>query len=146
MRYNRTLAASVYQRHYAHDFAGRPVPFVPERERAFNAAALAAAKARAADSARPIIGGGLLVAVAKEAIESGVGADLKDKDYSAADLFGEGATAAIYAVPAAKVEEFRRCWKDVPLEEIGVVGGPCLAVGGKCLRSVKALNKAFRNL
>ena len=141
-----TLAASVYQRHYAHDFAGRPVPFVPERERAFNAAALAAAKARAADSARPIIGGGLLVAVAKEAIESGVGADLKDKDYSAADLFGEGATAAIYAVPAAKVEEFRRCWKDVPLEEIGVVGGPCLAVGGKCLRSVEALNKAFRNL
>lgn len=141
-----SLAASVYQRHYARGFAGRPVPFVPERERAFNAAALAAAKAQAADSARPIAGGGLLVALAKEAIESGVGVDLKDKNYSAADLFGEGATAAVYAVPAAKVEEFRHCWKDVPLEEIGVVGGSCLAVGGKCLRSVEALNTAFRNL
>ncbi len=141
-----TLAASVYQRHYTGgDFAGRPVEFVPEREKAFDAAALAVAKAGAADSARPVIGGGLLTALAKEAIDSGIGADLKIADCGAESLFGEGATAAVYAVPAEKFAEFKACWKNVPIMEIGVVRGNTLSLNGTELRSVEALNKAFRN-
>ncbi len=139
-----TLAGSVYQRNYAKDFAGRPVEFAPEREKSFNAAARAVAKAQVVDSARPIIGGGLLVALAKESIDAGIGASLKIDDESAKNLFGEGGTAAIYAVPAEKVEEFKSCWKNVPVEEIGTVGGNILSLNGKELRSVGALNRAFR--
>ncbi|MBQ8090064.1 MAG: phosphoribosylformylglycinamidine synthase subunit PurL, partial [Pyramidobacter sp.] len=139
-----TLAASVYQRHYGHDFAGRPLPFDAEKEKAFNAGALAVAQAQAARSARPVIGGGLLTAVAKEAIDSGVGVTLDDKNYTAAELFGEGATVAVYAVPADKAEAFRSCWKNVPVEQIGVVGGESLKLGSATLATVAELNSAFR--
>jgi len=139
-----TLAASVYQRHYGHDFAGRPLPFDAEKEKAFNAGALAVAQAQAARSARPVIGGGLLTAVAKEVIDSGVGVVLDDKNYTAAELFGEGATVAVYAVPADKAEAFRSCWKNVPVEQIGVVGGESLKLGTATLATVAELNSAFR--
>ncbi len=141
-----TLAAGVYQRHYAHDLAGRPVEFVADRERAFNAAALATAKAQAARSGRPVMGGGLLTALAKEAIQSGVGAEIDLSDRSTAALFGEGGTAAVYAVPAGSVEAFRACWKDVPLQEMGQVSGNSLTLNGESLGTVEALNRAYRNL
>ncbi|MBQ9423215.1 MAG: phosphoribosylformylglycinamidine synthase subunit PurL, partial [Pyramidobacter sp.] len=88
--------------------------------------------------------GGLLTAVAKEAIDSGVGVVLDDKNYTAAELFGEGATVAVYAVPADKAEAFRSCWKNVPVEQIGVVGGESLKLGSATLATVAELNSAFR--
>lgn len=141
-----TLAGSVYQRHYARDFAGRPNAFVPERERAFDAAALDTAKKQAARSGRPVIGGGLLTTLAKEALDSGVGAEIKLTGTSAAELFGEGGTAAVYAVAADKADEFKACWKNVPLEEIGIAGGSALSLNGENLGTLESLNKAFRNL
>ncbi|MDY3868734.1 MAG: phosphoribosylformylglycinamidine synthase subunit PurL, partial [Pyramidobacter sp.] len=142
-----TLAASVYQRHYsAGDFAGRPVPFNADRERRFNDAARAVANTQAAHSARPLIGGGLAVAVAKEAIDSGVGVKLNVvPDCSTVKLFGEGGTAAVYAVSPANVEEFKKLWEGIPLTELGTVGGDCLAVGGECAATVEQLTKAYRS-
>ena len=141
-----TLSASVYQRHYSGgDFAGRPLPFCAERENAFNAAARAVADAQAARSVRPVMGGGLAVAVAKEAIDSGTGVRLTAKKRGVEELFGEGGTAAIYAVPPSKVEEFKSFWKGIPLEELGVVGGDCITVGGKRGNTVEALAKAYRS-
>ncbi len=142
---NATLAASVYQRHFGRDFAGRPLPFDAEKERKFNAGALAVAKAQAADSGRPVIGGGLLTALAKEAIDSGVGAELSLKDAAVEELFGEGATAAVYAVPADKAETFVSCWKGVPVTRIGAVGGDCLKLDGDVLATVAELDAAFRS-
>lgn len=139
-----TISASVYQRHYAHDFAGRPVPFIPEHEKAFDAAALKAAQEQLPSSARPVIGGGLLIAIAKEAIDSGIGAKVNLGDTSTVSLFGEGATLAVYAVPAEKAEAFRKCWKDVPIKEIGSVGGNGLVLNGKEIATVAELDAAFR--
>ena len=139
-----TLSASVYQRRYAGDFAGHPVPFMPEREKAWNAAALKTAQELAADSVRPVIGGGLLVSLAKEAIDSGIGADIELDGATVTELYGEGATVAIYAVPEDKAEAFRACWKGVPVKEIGTVGGEVFSFNGKGLATVAELDAAFR--
>lgn len=140
-----TLAASTYQRHYAKAFAGRPLSFSAEREKAFDAAARAVADSQTAHSARPLMGGGLLVALAKEAIDSGIGADVTFADTSVTSLFGEGGTAAIYAVPADKAAEFEACWVGVPLTRIGKIGGDSLVLNGTVMGTVEALNGAFRN-
>ncbi len=140
-----TLTASVYQRRFGHASAGRPLPFNAEKERTFDACALAVAKAGAARSARPVIGGGLLTTLAKEAIDSGTGAEITLNGASVEELFGEGATTSVYAVPADKVEVFQSCWKGVPLARIGVAGGGSLKLNGAVLASVKELDEAFRS-
>jgi phosphoribosylformylglycinamidine synthase len=67
--------------------------------------------------------GGLAVACAEAAIWSGIGAEL-DLPSDPAALFGEGGGRALLACAPADVERFAA---DIPLREIGVVGGDELA-------------------
>ncbi len=139
-----TLAASAYQRRFGGGFAGRPMAFRPEQERAFNDAALRAARSELVHSARPLMGGGLMTALAKEAIDSGLGATLELIDAAVEKLFGEGAIAAIYAVSPQDGQAFRDLWSSVPVLELGTVGGDCLAAGGRRGPSVEELRAAWR--
>lgn len=146
--HDATLSASVYQRTFGKHHGGRPLDFMPEKEKTFNHCALATARAKAAQSGRVLAGGGLTVALAKEAIGAAIGAEVNLKALSGDAnsvtlLFGEGSIAALYAVPAEQADLFRHFWKQVPAHCIGTVGGSNLTIEGSLSLSIDSLDRAF---
>lgn len=88
-------------------------------------------KADIKKSARVVSGGGLAVALAKEAIYSGVGMDIDLADKNPLEvLFSEGGPRAVYIIPSAASEKFLACWKGYPVTRLGRVGGDSLVVRG----------------
>ena len=111
---------------------GRPLPFSPEAEKDFVERALKTASSKAAHSGRAISGGGLAAALAKESMESGVGASVAVPVPTRKDvfLFGEGGARALYAVPMSRVPLFKALWSGYPCIPIGRAGGDSLSVEG----------------
>ncbi len=123
------LEAAFGGTHYAYartgSFYGPLLPFDPEKEKDFCSRALKTAAKGAATSGRAIAGGGLGVALAKEAIACGLGLHVAVTApvHLDAFYFSEGGPRAIYAVPPEKVEDFLGIWKKFPLMELGTVRG-----------------------
>lgn len=127
---NASIPGSHFQAVLQGRLAGRPLPPSPEMETEFMERALQTARQRLASSAVPLLGGGLGIAIGKEAIASGVGAqiELELPTHPLALFFAEGGARALYAVPAAKVPEFIRTWTGFPFRMIGKVGGDSLCL------------------
>ena len=104
-------------------------------ERAFAERARVTAQKKLAQSARALAGGGLAVALAKEALASGVGASLNVDPSANEDsvLFGEGGARACYAVSEANAAAFEETWRGFPCTHIGTAGGESLRFGGASL-------------
>ena len=111
---------------------GRPLEFLPDVEAGFVRRALKTARDGVASSGRAVAGGGLAVAIAREATESGLGAVVSFEIPTRRDvlLFGEGGARALYSVPMAKVPLFKSLWRGFPLLELGRVQGAELEING----------------
>jgi phosphoribosylformylglycinamidine synthase len=113
-------------------------------EAAFAARALfTSKKADIKKSARVVAGGGLAVALAKEAIISGVGMTIELERDPLAVMFSEGGPRAVYIIPSSATDKFLDCWEGFPVTRIGEVGGDSLKVKGFMEVSVKDLQSAF---
>ncbi len=109
---------------------GRPTEFISDSEQEFAERAIRTAHTQAATSGRPISGGGLVMALAQEAILGTLGAQVRFPTTTRRDvvLFGEGGPRALYAVPTDQIDKFRSIWKGFPYAEIGIVEGDSLIV------------------
>jgi phosphoribosylformylglycinamidine synthase len=118
-----------------HDPSGKPQgttwKYDPSMEKAFASRALATSRKAVAGSARLIAGGGVAVAVAKEAIYSGVGMNVDFGAGNAAELlFSEGGPRALYFVPPEGADKFLALWEGFPVISLGKAGGKSLRIGG----------------
>ena len=122
--------------------------FSPEGEVDFAERARKTARMKAASSGRALAGGGLAVALAKDAAESSRGAQVVLPVPTRRDvvLFGEGGPRALYSVPLGKVPLFRTIWKGYPLLEIGRVEGKTLTVEGAFSLPLEELTSRWRIL
>ena len=124
---------------------GNTVAFNAAAEKQFVQCALNTAHKKAASSGRAIAGGGLLAALAVEAIQSGVGfqahcpATLRELEL----WLGEGGPRAIYAVPAEKADAFRGIWQN-NCWELGRFSGSQLQIDGKMDITLDAAENAWR--
>lgn len=127
---NAALDGSQYQIRRSGRVSGRPLPLLPAMEADFRDRALQTSHETLARSGRPLAGGGLAIALAKEACASGTGAEVRFAVPTRRDvlLFGEGAPRALYAVPSNKVMLFRKVWSGFPMMEIGRAGGESLRI------------------
>ena len=125
---------------------GKTLSFDAGAEQDFAARARRTAKEGAARSARALAGGGLAVALAKEAMESGIGARLDVQIPTRPDvfLFGEGGPRALYAVPSVSLPLFRNIWRGFPLTELGVATGNILDVKRGFSLSLAELRDSWR--
>ncbi len=138
-----SLAGSSYLMKTKNLIAGKPLDFAPKEEADFMDRALATAKESIPSSGRAIAGGGLAVALAKEAAESGLGAEIEiSMDRQDISLFGEGGPRAIYAVPAEKVDRFTSIWGD-RAREIGTVKGDRLTIKSVLDLTVKSIAESW---
>ncbi len=105
------------------------------------------ASAKAAHSGRALSGGGLAAALAKESMESGIGASITLSIPTRKDilLFGEGCARALYAVPMSRVPLFKVLWNGYPCIQLGRVGGERLSVEGAFSLTVSELLSKWRN-
>ncbi len=124
---------------------GRPAEFAPETERDFGKRAIETARNGAAASGHPLAGGGLAVALAKEAALSGLGASISMGSGSEPEiaLFGEGGPRAVYAVPEDRLVMFRAIWNGFEIKEMGRVTGDRLIIDDKIDLSVKSIRESW---
>ncbi len=143
---NAAIPGSHFQATRIGKIAGRPVPPSPEMELDFMGRALKTAEMEIADSAIPILGGGLGIALCKEAVSSKIGADVRFETptTSSVTLFAEGGARALYAVPQRNAFAFLQVWKGFPLRRIGTVGGDELRIPGIPPQSLKRLEETWR--
>ncbi|MFA0889043.1 MAG: phosphoribosylformylglycinamidine synthase subunit PurL [Synergistales bacterium] len=143
---NASIPGSHFQVNFLGRLNGRPLPPAPEMERDFMVRALLTSERNLADSANPLLGGGLGIALCKESILSGLGAEvlLDTPTHSVAAFFAEGGARALYAVPATKIPEFLQIWRGFPLRPIGVVGGSELRLPGSEPVPVQMISKAWK--
>ena len=127
-----SLAGSQYQLLRLGASRGRPLPPSFEAEETFISRARETARSSLARSGRAIAGGGLALALVREAAASGEGAVVSLSVPARPDvlLYGEGGPRALYSVTTDKVEAFLDVWRGFPLLEIGLVGGDALHVRG----------------
>lgn len=143
------LEAAFGGSHYIYNrtgsFYGPLLPFDPEKEKDFLRRALETAAQGAANSGRPLAGGGLGVALAKETMACGFGLHVAITAPVRLDsfYFSEGGPRALYAVSPEKVEEFLDIWEKFPLIELGTVRGTHLHGMGAFNISVIDLQKAW---
>ncbi len=145
---NASLGGSQYLLSLGHRKAERPLMFSPEAEVDFAERARKTARMKGASSGRALAGGGLAVALAKDAAESSLGARVVLPVPTRQDvvLFGEGGPRALYSVPLGKVPLFRTIWKGYPLLEIGRVEGDTLTVEGAFSLLLEELTSRWRAL
>ncbi|MCF4150297.1 phosphoribosylformylglycinamidine synthase subunit PurL [Dethiosulfovibrio sp. F2B] len=124
---------------------GKPLDFDGELENEFILRAIETAKRRAASSGMPIAGGGLAVALAKEAGTSGLGASISIPFPTRRDvlIFGEGGPRAVYSVPKNRLVLFRALWKGYAVTEIGQVGGNRLTLDDLVDLSVSEIRESW---
>ncbi len=143
---NASIPGSHFQVNVLGSLKGRPLPPCAEMEKDFMERALLTSGRKLADSAIPLLGGGLGIALCKESIASGLGAEihLDIPTHPVAAFFAEGGARALYAVPAPKIPEFLRVWTGFPLRQIGYVGGTDLRLPGSEPLPVKMIEKAWK--
>ena len=127
-----SLAGSQYQLLRLGSSRGRPLAPSFEAEGDFIAKALETSRLGLARSGRALAGGGLAVALVREAVDSAIGAVVNLSVPTRPDvlLYGEGGPRALYSVAPDQVESFVGLWQGFPLLEIGLVGGAALHVRG----------------
>lgn len=142
---NPRLAGSTYMLEKFDRIEGKPFDFEPELEKDFMERALETARRGAASSGYPIAGGGLAIALAKEAMNSGVGAKISLPFPTRKDvlLFGEGGARAIYSVPKNRIVMFRALWNGFAMTEIGMAGGDELMIENIANISLKDLKNSW---
>lgn len=140
-----SLGASRYQTMKSGEPLGMTLSADPAQELAFKERALKTALEKCASSARALAGGGVAVALAREAIASGEGvfADLNFPSTMEEILFSEGGARAIYAVPVDNSEAFKEVWKGFPCSVIGEFGGRSFSLKGIFDIPFKKLEDAF---
>jgi len=145
---NAAIPASHYQVSFLGMLKGRPIPPSPEMELDFMERALLTAKSRLANSGIPILGGGLAVALCKEAMSSSLGAEirLETPTLPVVTLFAEGGARALYSVPAEKAFDFLKVWKGFPLRQIGIANGDALRLPGSAPLPIEKIAKAWRGV
>lgn len=114
-------------------------------EKEFRERAIKTALEAAARSGRVVAGGGLAVALANEAISSGVGMSISlrtDKQPESV-LFSEGGARAVYFVPADKEDTFKAIWSGFPCRKIGTAGGNSFVWEKAFALTLTELVKAF---
>jgi phosphoribosylformylglycinamidine synthase len=145
---NAAIPGSHFQVTFQGLLKGRPIPPSPEMELDFMERSLLTAEKELANSGVPILGGGLAVALSKEAIKSGLGAEVQIETLTnpAVLFFGEGGARALYAVPSTKLIEFLQVWKGFPLRPIGRVSGSDLRLPGSTPIPIETLTKTWRGV
>jgi phosphoribosylformylglycinamidine synthase subunit PurL len=119
------LDGSEYQKRLLGEVAGEiPEPDL-EAERRLHGFLAAAAAARLLQSAHDVSAGGLAVALAESAILGGVGVEAA----AAGQLFEEGEGRVVISARAADVAALTDLAGDLPLRELGRVGGGRIAAG-----------------
>ncbi len=131
-----SLGGSRWQAMFGGELRGATNKYDYEAERAFADRALTTARRAGVESARVVAGGGLAVALAKEAIMSDIGirADFGEMDAAEATrtLFGEGGPRAVYMVHPENEDKFLSIWEGFSAIRIGEVGGDALRIEGIC--------------
>lgn len=124
---------------------GTTIAYNAEMEKAFAERATETARKGAARSARALAGGGLGVALAKEAIACGLGLEIQapQGDLTAA-LFGEGGPRAVYFVPEEDADKFTAIWSGYPVAKLGRAGGKSFEVKDVFNIGLEQLEKTFR--
>lgn len=145
---NPGLPGSHFQVNCLQTLRGRPLPPSPETEVDFMERALRTAEGKLAHSGIPIMGGGVAIALCKEAIASGVGAEILHDSPTrpAISFFGEGGARALYSVPSCKVFEFLQAWRGYPIRPLGNVGGTALCLPGTRPISLDTLVKTWKGV
>jgi phosphoribosylformylglycinamidine synthase len=118
------LDGSAYQKVVLGEHGGRiPEPDLAAERRLHEFLAQAAER-RLLRSAHDVASGGIAMCVAEAAIAGSVGASVE-----ADDLFGEGDGRVLVTAAEANVPALRALADDLPLRQIGTVGGPVIRVG-----------------
>jgi phosphoribosylformylglycinamidine synthase len=125
--------------------AGKTIEPDHGKEKSFRERAMKTAAERVASSGRAVAGGGLAVALASEAIASGMGISVKKNSSLTTEelLFSEGGARAIYAVPKGKESSFEKIWEGFPCTKIGTVGGDKFEWKDMFSLDLSKLKKAF---
>jgi phosphoribosylformylglycinamidine synthase len=127
------LDGSAYQKVVLGEHGGRiPEPDL-EAERRLHEFLAQAAERRLLRSAHDVASGGIAMCVAESAIAGSVGASVE-----ADDLFGEGDGRVLVTAAEADVPALRELAGDLPLRQIGTVGGPVIRVGAAELSLAEA--------
>jgi phosphoribosylformylglycinamidine synthase len=116
-----------------------------ENEKLFRERAIKTAREKTANSGRVLAGGGLAVALANEAISSGVGMNISIKPQTTVEslLFSEGGARAIYSVPNNKIKEFENTWNGFSFDCIGTATGDSLSWDNLFTIPISDISKAF---
>lgn len=119
----------------------------PKMEREFNERALRSSRRAGVESVRVVAGGGLAVALAGEAVMTGLGMEIDLgvlSQHGATDvLFSEGGPRAVYFVHKENEEKFLSVWEEYPVARLGTVGGASLRVRDVMDVPVGELERAF---
>jgi phosphoribosylformylglycinamidine synthase len=122
------LDGSEYQKILLGEVAGRiPEPDLAH-ERLLHEFLAAAAERRLLRSAHDVADGGLAVALAESAIAGAVGVEAR-----CGDAFGEGDGRVVVSARGQDVEALRDLAGELPLREIGRVGGDAIVLDGAAL-------------
>ncbi|MDX6523719.1 MAG: phosphoribosylformylglycinamidine synthase subunit PurL, partial [Gaiellales bacterium] len=128
------LDGSEYQKLVLGEVAGRiPLPDL-ENERRLHEFLAAAAARRLLQSAHDVADGGLAVTLAESAMAGGLGVSARCED-----PFGEGDGRVAVSVREADLAELRALAGDLPLQQIGSVGGSSIALDGEQLPLAEAI-------
>ncbi|MDR0616866.1 MAG: phosphoribosylformylglycinamidine synthase subunit PurL [Synergistaceae bacterium] len=113
-------------------------------DKAFASRALATSRRAVARSARVVAGGGIAVALAKEALATGIGmsADLGPGDETSL-FFSEGGPRALYFVHAESADKFLSLWEGYPVIMLGCAGGNSLCINGAREIALGELKEAY---
>ncbi|HDQ93579.1 MAG TPA: phosphoribosylformylglycinamidine synthase subunit PurL, partial [Synergistetes bacterium] len=126
-----TLNGSHFARALSLEQAQISFPYLPGNEESFMHSALRTAKEGLATSGKTVAGGGILTALAKMCVSSGMGISI-DPEIAPEDLavflFGEGGARAVYTVSEELEKDFISAWCGVPVIRIGMTGGNALSV------------------
>jgi phosphoribosylformylglycinamidine synthase subunit PurL len=129
------LDGSEYQKRVLGEVAGLiPQPDL-ENERRLHEFLAAAATRRLLQSAHDVADGGLAVTLAESAMAGGLGVAARCQD-----PFGEGDGRVVVSAREADVAELRELAGDLPLEQIGSVGGGSIDLDGRQLPLSEALS------
>ncbi|NLV82699.1 MAG: phosphoribosylformylglycinamidine synthase subunit PurL [Synergistaceae bacterium] len=140
-----SLGATRYQKMKNGKPLGKTVEPDYENEKLFRERAIKTAREKTANSGRVLAGGGLAVALANEAISSGVGMNISIKPQTTVEslLFSEGGARAIYSVPNNKIKEFENTWNGFSFDCIGTATGDSLSWDNLFTIPISDISKAF---
>jgi phosphoribosylformylglycinamidine synthase subunit PurL len=141
------LAGSELQRYLDLPLGGVLAPVDLELEAAIGEVLHVAARERLLHSAHDVSAGGLLVTLVESCLAGDIGVEVSlPQDLPAAQqLFSESPGRVVVSVPSTNVRAFAQLCADaeLPLTDIGTVGGERLSIRGRVDLSLEAVTEAF---